>query len=360
MKNTQTLNLNLFRFEIGTHKENNVIWIHFPKNFDVLKHLKSFTKPRWSQSQLCWYVPDKIHYRDLFNLEKKILGKQALLQIHPINLHALTELQNEIILRGLSQNTLRSYSTEFAQLLSTIKDFPVENLTSEKIKAYLLYCVTDLGVSENYLHSRINALKFYFEKVLRREKIFLEIPRPKKPEILPKSLNPSEITKIISVTENAKHQTIIKLCYGMGLRVSEIVNLKIEDIDSKSMRVLISKAKGKKDRYVNLPESILPQLRDYYREFRPKEFLFEGQDGGRYSVRSAQNVFKNAMKKAGIHKTVGIHSLRHSYATHLLEYGTDISLIQKLLGHNQISTTLNYTKIVDKHLRKVESPLDRL
>ena len=146
----------------------------------------------------------------------------------------------------------------------------------------------------------------------------------------------------------------------MGLRVSEIVNLKIEDIDSKSMRVLISKAKGKKDRYVNLPESILPQLRDYYREFRPKEFLFEGQDGGKYSVRSAQNVFKNAMKKAGIHKTVGIHSLRHSYATHLLEYGTDISLIQKLLGHNQISTTLNYTKIVDKHLRKVESPLDRL
>ena len=359
MENTQ-FDLSAFQFEFGTHNHRDVIWVKFPRNNELVNHLKSFTKPRWSKTQVCWYVFDSNPNRDVFRLDRKILGKTAMQQIHPTNLHALTDLQNEIILRGLSQNTLRSYSSEFAQLLYIIKDFPVENLSAEKLKSYLLYCIKELGLSENYLHSRINAIKFYYEKVLRREKLFLEIPRPKKPELLPKSLNTDEISKIIHITENPKHQIIIKLCYGMGLRVSEIVNLKIEDIDSKTMRVFISKAKGKKDRYVNLPETILPELRNYYREFRPQEFLFEGKEGGMYSVRSVQNIFKTAMKKAGINKTVGIHSLRHSYATHLLEYGTDISLIQKLLGHNQISTTLNYTKVYDKHLRKVASPLDRM
>ena len=303
---------------------------------------------------------DNSFNRELFGIEVKVMGKAALLKIQPINQQALQDFIDQLKLRALSQNTIKTYVNEFAQLLYILKDFPVQNLTPERLKSYFLYCINQKQISENHLHSRLNAVKFYFEKVLHQEKMFLDIPRPKKPLLLPKALNTLEIQKIISHTENPKHKLILQLCYGMGLRVSEIVNLKIEDIDSKSMRVLISKAKGKKDRYVNLPESILPQLRDYYRKFRPKEFLFEGQDGGKYSVRSAQNVFKNAMKKAGIHKTVGIHSLRHSYATHLLEYGTDISLIQKLLGHNQISTTLNYTKIVDKHLRKVESPLDRL
>ena len=143
----------------------------------------------------------------------------------------------------------------------------------------------------------------------------------------------------------------------MGLRVSEIVNLKIEDIDSVKMKVFIQRAKGKKDRYVNLPKIILQDLRKYYKEYQPKEFLFEGQYGGKYSIRSAQQVFKTAMNKAGIKKTVGIHSLRHSYATHLLEYGTDISLIQKLLGHNDIKTTLVYTNVANKQISNIELSL---
>jgi site-specific recombinase XerD len=146
----------------------------------------------------------------------------------------------------------------------------------------------------------------------------------------------------------------------MGLRVSEIVNLKIEDIDSVSKKVRIEKAKGKKDRYVNLPDSILTELRQYYKENRPKKYLFEGQNQEQYSIRSAQNVFRNAMQKAGIHKKIGIHGLRHSYATHLLEFGTDISLIQKLLGHNDIKTTLVYTNVSQKSISNVVSPLDRI
>ena len=210
------------------------------------------------------------------------------------------------------------------------------------------------------LHSRFNAVKFYFEVVLKREKIFVAIPRPKKPSSLPKVINAQDIKRMFAVTKNLKHLLILKLCYGMGLRVSEIVKLKITDIDSKSMQVLIAQAKGKKDRYVNLPESVLPDLRNYYMTYLPKEYLFEGQYGGQYSLRSAQLVFKEALNKAKVNKQVGIHSLRHSYATHLLEAGTDISYIQQLLGHNNIKTTLLYTQVGQKDLKKVKSPLDNM
>jgi len=162
------------------------------------------------------------------------------------------------------------------------------------------------------------------------------------------------------MTTNLKHNTMLKLCYGMGLRLSEIINLKIEDIDSKNMQVFIEKSKGKKDRYVNLPESVLEQLRAYYKMYRPKKYLFEGQDGGQYSKRSLQNVFKSALHKAGVNKNVGIHSLRHSYATHLLEQGTDIRFIQELLGHKDLKTTLIYTDVTNNNIRKIRSPLDNL
>jgi site-specific recombinase XerD len=146
----------------------------------------------------------------------------------------------------------------------------------------------------------------------------------------------------------------------MGLRVSEIVNLKITDIDSGNMQVFIERAKGKKDRYANLPESILEQLRTYYKQYKPTKYLFEGQYGEQYSIRSAQQVFKTAMKKAKINKEVGIHGLRHSFATHLLENGTDIKFIQELLGHNDIKTTLRYTHVSEKSLKKIKSPLDNM
>ena len=151
---------------------------------------------------------------------------------------------------------------------------------------------------------------------------------------------------------------MLKLCYGLGLRVSEIVNLKITDIDSGNMQVFVERAKGKKDRYVNLPESILEQLRDYFRQYRPQKYLFEGQNGGQYSNRACQKVFTEGMQKAGINKTVGIHGLRHSFATHLLEHGTDISFIQQLLGHKDIKTTLRYTHVSKNAIKNIKSPLD--
>jgi len=146
----------------------------------------------------------------------------------------------------------------------------------------------------------------------------------------------------------------------MGLRVSEIVNLKITDIDSGRMMVYIMAGKGKKDRYVNLPTSVLDELRDYYRAYRPQKYLFEGQYGGQYCIRSAQAVFNKAIQRAKVNKTVGIHGLRHSYATHLLEAGTDMYFIQKLLGHSDIKTTEIYAKVSNRQIGNIKSPLDTL
>lgn len=177
---------------------------------------------------------------------------------------------------------------------------------------------------------------------------------------MPKHISQRDVKKRFDSTTNLKHNTLLRLCSGMGLRVSELVALKLGHIDHGNMQVLIVKGKGKKYRYVNLPERILAQLRMYFKEYKPKEYLFEGQYGGRYSIRSAQAVFKQAMKAAAIHKQVGIHGLRHSYATHLMEAGTDIGHIQKLLGHEKIETTLIYTQVTNREVKKVKSPLDSL
>lgn len=356
----EILDSKIFTFSYGQHNHQSVIWIHFPYSVENIIDLKRAVKAKWSQSNKCWYALDNHHNREKFNLPIKLVGKEILSKIHPINQPAFDQLINILKLKAYSNNTMRTYAIEFAQFLHLLQHHDVEGLEPEKIQSYFLYCVNELQLSESVLNSRINAIKFYYEKVLHRQKMFIDIPRPKKPLRLPKALNQNEIIKIIDATENIKHRLIIKLCYGMGLRVSEIVKIKIEDIDSVAMTVFIYRAKGKKDRYVNLPETILQELREYYKLYRPKVYLFEGIQGGQYSIRSAQSVFKQAMLKAGIHKNIGIHSLRHSYATHLLQHGTDISHIQKLLGHNNIKTTLNYTKVTSKDLSKVKSPIDYL
>lgn len=353
------LDLTKFEFQPGKFQNKEVIFIRFQYDKTLIQQIKKLSAT-WNPSTKSWYLPDQQHFRSLFNLPPKQSGKNALHQIHAINQPAFLQLQETLQLKGYSPSTLKTYSLEFAQLLYLLKDFPVTAITFDKLRSYILYCIRYLRLSENQLHSRINAIKFYFEQVLKREKFMMDLPRPKKPLQLPKVLNTTEISALIDTCTNLKHKLILKLCYGMGLRVSEVINLRITDIDSKRMQVLIAAAKGKKDRYVNLPHSVLEELRTYYKTYKPLEYLFEGQYGGKYSIRSAQAVFKSAMRKARIKKPVGIHALRHSYATHLLENGTDISFIQNLLGHNNIKTTLIYTHVGKKELARVRSPLDDL
>lgn len=350
-----------YTFLPGTHKEQKVIFIKFEKNFQLIQEIKSLKGSKWSKTQNMWYVPDVKEYRKSFNIyDETELKESQFHKIHEINRTELVRFQQQLKLKGYSGNTFRVYCNELLHYFAFLEDKSAVLANEIDIKKYLIYCIEVSQLKENTLHSRINAIKFYYEKVLFKEKLFLEIPRPKKHRILPKSLNKDEVKAILSNTKNLKHNTILKICYGLGLRVSEITNLKVEHIDSKSMTVLIERAKGKKDRYANLPESILNQLRNYYIEYKPKEYLFEGQYGGQYSSRSVQSVFKESLLKSGIRKKVGVHSLRHSFATHLLENGTDIRFIQELLGHNDIKTTLIYTNVADKMLRKIVSPLDML
>jgi site-specific recombinase XerD len=350
-------------FELGIHRDKHIILIRFDKDEELIARVKKLKGVRWSSTLKAWYVPDVAEYRKRFGLAETKENeeiKRIEEKIHPVNRVAFVRMVDQLKLKSYSANTIKTYRNEFVMFLLVLKSHSVDDCDAEKIRSYMLYCTKTLQLSENSLHSRLNALKFYFEQVLHREKFFYDIPRPKKPSKLPKTINNKDIKKLLDKTENLKHNTMLKLCYGMGLRVSEIVNLKISDIDSKNMQVFIERAKGKKDRYVNLPESILDQLRRYFREERPKYYLFEGQYGGKYSIRSVQQIFKNALKKANIIKPVGIHSLRHSFATHLLESGTDIRFIQELLGHNDIKTTLIYTQVSNNSVRKIKSPLDNL
>lgn len=347
-----------FTFTIGEHHGKKVIFIAFEYDLELIKYIKSLTGSRWSNSLKKWYVPDVSEYRKKFGLEKNRFEDINLILIANNNQKALKKFIDKIILMGYSKNTLRTYKNEFIIFLKYLGQKSINEITIEEIELYLINCLENQKLTENTVHSRINAIKFYFENVLNKKIIFLNIPRPKKRSKIPKVFSQNEVKRIFSNTTNLKHNTMLKMCYGMGLRVSEIVNLKIEHIYSDSMQVLIEKSKGKKDRYINLPESLLEQLRLYYKVFKPKEYLFEGQYGGQYSPRSVQQVFKEALLKSKNYKQMGIHSLRHSFATHLLENGTDIRFIQEILGHKDIKTTLLYTHVSKNMIRKIKSPLD--
>lgn len=355
------LNTSIFYCAPAVHRQKNIIAIRFVKDKTLIALLRKTLNCKWSQTMQAWYCADTPSNRKLCQLPEKYYGKEVLAKLSEHNRQQLELLKDQLLLKSYSPATIRTYTQEFAQLLYILRNHKVATLTDEQLKSYFLYCVKKLKLSENHIHSRMNAVKFYFEQVLHRSKIFYDIPRPKKALQLPKALTKQEITKLIRATKsNVKHNLILRLCYGMGLRVSEVVNITLHDIDSENMRVLVARGKGKKDRFVNLPQSVLEDLRIYYRQYKPQKYLFEGMHGRQYSLRSAQDVFKQAMKKACIYKNVGIHSLRHSYATHLLEYGTDISHIQKLLGHNDVKTALKYTHISDSNIAAIKSPLDNL
>ena len=349
-----------YKISLGTHRDKDVIFFEFPNLLPLRNQLRMKLKVYWSQSNKKWYALDMPQYRRLLDLPLEAAGEKLMDKIHSVNVQAFLTMREELILRGYSPNTQKVYLSEFFQFLSILKQHSAQNLPVEKIRSYLVYCSERLKLKEATLHSRVNALKFYYEQVIHRDNLFSAVPRPKKPSQLPKVLSTTDLKKMFELTENDKHRLILKLVYGMGLRVSEIVGLKVKDIDTKRMKVHIQYAKGKKDRYVPLPHSILDELRAYYSVYKPKDYLFEGQTGGQYTIRSVQQVFKQAMTKAKVNKKIGIHGLRHSYATHLLEAGVDTLFIKELLGHRDIKTTMIYTRISNKSLSNIISPLDNL
>ena len=279
------------------------------------------------------------------------------------NLEALQTFVEQLKLKAYSPSTIKTYRNEFLQLLQLLKNKTVNELTTDDLRRYFVYCFEKRKLTENTLHSRINAIKFYFEQVLKRDKFFWEIPRPKKPFQLPKVLDEKELERMFAAITNLKHKALLFTAYSAGLRVSEVVGLKISDIDSNRMQIRIENAKGKKDRYVGLNILLLDVLRAYLKKVKPgpTKYLFEGETAGiRYTSRSAQLVFHQARRKAGIRKEVSFHALRHSFATQLLEKGVDIRYIKDLLGHFSIKTTERYLHVKKEDLISIINPLDEL
>ena len=259
-----------------------------------------------------------------------------------------------------SPHTIVSYKMLFEEFINYYTTRAIDDITEPEIIAFILYLVKERGISTSYQNQAINAIKFYYEKVKGGERKFYQLERPLKEQKLPTVLSVEEVKAMIKATTNAKHKTMIMVCYSAGLRLSEILNLRLKDVDSNRMQISIKAGKGKKDRYTLLSEKLLPLLREYYEQYKPKEFLFEGSDGGAYSERSMQAVVRGALRKAGIHKHATVHTLRHSFATHLLEGGTDLRYIQSLLGHGSSKTTEIYTHVTSKALSGIRSPLDSL
>ena len=279
-----------------------------------------------------------------------------------INEQALQKMMDLLTLKAYSASTMRTYRGEMMVFLQVPGKHAAEALSTADVKRYLLKCIGD-GLRENTVHSRINALKFFYEQVLGREKFFVEIPRPKKQLQLPPFFSQQDIATIIRDTVNIKHKTMLMLAYSAGLRVSEVVSIKVWQIDSGRMQILIQQAKGKKDRIVPLSAVLLVMLREYFKMYKPdrKGYLFTGdQAGEHYHERSLQKVLQQAKERAGILKPGSTHALRHSFATHLLDKGTDVTMIMKLLGHNDLKTTLRYLHVTNRDVLKLVSPLDDL
>ena len=270
----------------------------------------------------------------------------------------LLKYNQTLRLKGYSENTIRTYNAMFKKFLKEFMGVALEEITTDQIRKFLLRMIDEQSISVSHQNQLINAIKFYYEQVLKRPRVIYYLERPKKEKRLPKVLSIQEVQLLLDQIKNTKHLAIISMIYSAGLRISEVINLKICDIDSGRMQITIEQSKGKKDRMTLLSEKILLLLREYFIVYRPKEWLFEGQSGGKYSTTSIQKVFQRARKSAGIRKHATVHTLRHSFATHLLEAGTDLRYIQELLGHSSSKTTEIYTHVSTRQISKIKSPLD--
>lgn len=363
----------------GNHRQQAIIIIRLPFNKKFNFRLKETTPALWSKTLRCWYIP-----KDAFNLSLFYETFKDLAFIDYSGLQGLKDKQADIIKlpnskeyphrksislpkeyldllvqKRYSESTKKTYTGYFKDFLHYFKDEEIEKLTVDKINEYILFLLKERSISASQQNQRINSIKFYYEKVLGNEKLYYRLERPIKSSTLPKVLSKNEVWQIIKQTSNLKHRCILSLIYSAGLRRSELINLKPTDILSERKQILISQSKGKKDRYSLLSNSLLADLRKYYIQYEPHLWLFEGNVVGKqYSATSIAKILNNASNRVGIKRKVTPHMLRHSFATHLLEQGTDLRYIQELLGHSSSKTTEIYTHVSTRNLRNIKNPLD--
>ncbi|MGA0042049.1 MAG: site-specific tyrosine recombinase/integron integrase [Flavobacteriaceae bacterium] len=266
----------------------------------------------------------------------------------------------KLILKRYSHNTVKTYCSCFLKFMLFYERTSIDLLTKKDIQEFILYLIQHEKVSPSTQNQYINAIKFYHEKVLNQPKIVFAIERPRKRNHLPKIITEHEVLGLLRATQNLKHKAITCLLYASGLRISEVIHLNVSDLDFTNHTILIKQSKGFKDRLSIMGEAAALVLKKYLKIYQPKGHLFEGQFGGNYSPRSINKFLKQNAKEAGISVNISAHMLRHSFATHLLDNGTDIRFIQELLGHNSTKTTQRYTHVSQCMLKRIESPIDRI
>ena len=380
-----------FKIKILKDRENNLI-VSFPCNPQFVQKIKTIKEHRWHPDGKYWsflningtlerilkvFEGEKIYIDPSLKsqLNRYVIARDKVpKQSHTENCHSelvseshfshftiynFEDLRRELVSRKYNYKTVKVYLYYNKDLLNFTGKRPSE-INDNDIKNYLLYLAEDKKSATSTLNQAINALKFYYGSI-QKCKFLYEIRRPCRDRKLPIVLSKEEIEKIFLSVGNIKHKAILMLVYSAGLRVGEVVKLKPEDIDNKRMLIHIKGSKGRKDRYTILSETALGVLRQYWRRYKPNKWLFEGARAGRYiSTRTVEKILEHACEKANIRKHVSVHTLRRSFATHLLEGGTDLRYIQELLGHAHSKTTEIYTHFSTKSIGKIKNPLDSL
>jgi site-specific recombinase XerD len=340
------------------------------ENQELAMQLQNIKGCTWDEGQQFWHLPyysNHLSYlhkrfghlavfydRDSGEVSEEKVTRGSTLNLVP------QEVFQQMRLKRYSLNTQKTYASVLNKFFLYWKKVPPEQINEQQIRDYLIYLVDQVGCSSAYQRQVINALKIYYEQLLGRTLDPSIVLRPKGSKHLPVVFSKEEVSLLLKQVTNLKHKAILFCIYSAGLRRSEVLNLKVSDIDSSRSCIVIRAAKGNKDRVTLLSHKCLLLLRDYYRQYHPKEYLFEGVNGGPYSATSLRKIFERALRASGINKKASLHTLRHSFATHLLESGTDLRYIQALLGHSSSKTTEIYTHITSKGLQGINSPLDEL
>ncbi|MBN8693667.1 MAG: site-specific integrase [Bacteroidetes bacterium] len=334
--------------------------VHYEKSIsDLFKHLKGRAY---------------LNYRDL--KENPLVDEVLFIKNPPAEKHSKTILHNEISSetsvkiklfkqwmrsRRYSDNTILTYCDALLIFLRYYRDKSIYEISNEDLILFNNDYILHNKLSSSFQNQIINAIKLFFSTIENKKLNPELIHRPKRPKALPNVLSKEEVKMILEAHGNIKHKAMLSLIYSCGLRRNELLNLRLKDIDSKRGLVIVRQGKGRKDRIAPLSPKVLDLLREYFKAYKPKEWLFEGQGGkGQYDERSLALVLKQALIKSNINKPVSLHWLRHSFATHLLENGTDLRYIQEILGHSSSKTTEIYTHVSNKSIQKIVSPFDTL
>jgi site-specific recombinase XerD len=334
----------------------NEIFIQYPEHKPLLVQLIS--------SYYYLYKPQVNLFEKNNSVEFSVDSIQVLVR-NAISENQFIEPYSSIILElligaGYKEKTAKCYRNSLLQFLKYFGYLDFDEITNEDIRKFLHQLNKNNQISVSTINQYINALKFYYIDVLKREIPFQYIYRPKNSKKLVRVLDSEQIERLLGSISNLKHQCIIALEYSAGLRIGEVINLKVNQLNFKTGEIFVFAEKGQKERITLLADSLKNVLKEYIEQYKPKDYLFEGATGGKYSQASIRNILKGALIKAGISEKVTNHWLRHSFATDLLENGVDIRYIQDLLGHASIKTTLRYTHVMDNKRRAIQSPLDRI